>query len=322
MTKDTNNDTSRTTRIIQSLANQGLLTDTRQIEITKLTGGYHNYVYRLRNNDGIDWVIKQYVTASNVPLFPVLPDHESGALKALESAGVTPKYIAFLPTAKTGAILVYDFIEGQQWQDDTASVARMLTIVHQTKAHQVTTGQPFRQLPYKPADLIQQTQSILDQMQDSTEATKLLDKHMIPGNWSGTVERRLIHTDCGPGNIIVGNQGPVLIDWQCPGLGDPIEDLINFSSPSMQILYGLDPLSDEQLSIFFDAYNNPDAMIRIEEIGIYYRTRFLAYCFFREESLRHSQPEVSTLYRKALTADLNLINIQQPVDSSVSQIIR
>ncbi|MFT4606623.1 MAG: thiamine kinase [Gammaproteobacteria bacterium] len=294
---------SKTSHIIQTLAKQGLLTDTHQVEITKLTGGYHNYVYRLRNNNGIDWVIKQYVTQSNVPLFPVLPDHESGALKALEETGITPKYIDFLSTTESGEILIYEFVEGEQWQKDTASVARMLSKVHQAK-----NDQPFRQLPNKPDELTQQTQAILDQMHDNTEASELLDQYMIPSDWSGTVKRCLIHTDCGPGNIIVGNQGPVLIDWQCPGLGDPIEDLINFSSPSIQILYGLDPLSDDQLSTFFEAYSNSDAMLRIAEIGNYYRARFLAYCFYREESLRIIQPNVSTLYRKALTADLNLMN--------------
>ena len=59
-------DTSRTTRIIQTLANQGLLTDAHQVEITKLTGGYHNYVYRLRKNIDIDWVIKQYFNANEL----------------------------------------------------------------------------------------------------------------------------------------------------------------------------------------------------------------------------------------------------------------
>ena len=270
-----------TSRIIQKLVGHGLLANDHQIEMKKLTGGYHNSVYRLRNNNGIDWVIKQYVAHSDVPLFPVLPDHESGALKALEGAGVAPKFIDFLPDEKSGAILIYEFVPGQQWQDDTASVARMLT-----KAHQTKVSSSFRQLVYKPVDLMQQAQSILGLMQDKTEASEVLDRYMVSNDWSGTIERCLIHTDCGPGNIIVGSQGPILIDWQCPGLGDPIEDLINFSSPSMQILYGLDPLSNDQLSRFFKVYNNPEAMTRIETIGIYYRARFVAYCFYREEIVK------------------------------------
>jgi thiamine kinase len=306
MTRNPNS--SRTSQIIQTLVNQGLLTDSHHAKITKLTGGYHNFVYRLRHKDGVDWVIKQYATQSNVPLFPALPDHESGALKALDGSGVTPKFIGFLPKADNGAILIYEFVKGEQWQDDTASVARMLAQIHKTNVHQAKTDQPFRLLPNKPNELTQQTQSILDRMQDSTEAGQRLDQYMVSSDWSDTVERCIIHTDCGPGNIVVGHQGPVLIDWQCPGMGDPIEDLINFSSPSMQILYGLEPLSDEQLSKFLEAYNNPGALARIKSIGDFYRTRFIAYCFYREESLRLSQPDVSRLYRKALTTDLSLMN--------------
>ena len=302
-----NDEPSNTTNIIKTLINHGLLDNEHHIDIKKLTGGYHNYVYRLRNNDGIDWVIKQYVTHSDVPLFPVLPDHESGALKVLKETGVTPKYIDFLPHVEKGAILIYEFVEGEQWQKDTSLVARMLAKVHQTKSNQ-TLQNAFRQLPYKPADLIQQTQSILGLMQDSSEATSQLDRYLIDSHWSEQIECSLIHTDCGPGNIVIGNQQSVLIDWQCPGLGDPIEDLINFSSPSMQILYGLSPLIDQQLSEFFDAYDNPEAITRLNTNGIYYRARFVAYCFYREESLRINQPEISALYRQALTADLELMN--------------
>lgn len=87
MTKET--DLPRSNSIIQSLANQGLLTDTHPIEITKLTGGDHNFVYRLRNNDGIDWVINQCVTDCDVPLFSALPDHEIETLAGELSASET-----------------------------------------------------------------------------------------------------------------------------------------------------------------------------------------------------------------------------------------
>ena len=33
-----------------------------------------------------------------------------------------------------------------------------------------------------------------------------------------------------------------LIDWQCPALGDPAEDIACFLSPAMQVIYGAGPL--------------------------------------------------------------------------------
>jgi hypothetical protein len=80
MAQDT--DTSKTTQIIQTLTNQGLLMDAQQVEISKLTGGYHNYVYHLRKNNDIDWVIKQYLNANKLSEAEAL----AGELDAFETA--------------------------------------------------------------------------------------------------------------------------------------------------------------------------------------------------------------------------------------------
>ncbi len=293
---------SRTDQIIQTLQTQGLIGQNISAEIKPLKEGYHNYVYRLQADENIDWVIKQYVTHSSVPLFPVLPEHEARALQFFQGVGVAPDYVDFLPDAKDGAILVYQYIEGRMWQDDVIAVAQMLD-----KAHRKPLSGKFRYLNVWPTELIQHTQSILDQMQDKREAEALLSDFMHDCECDDTIVRCLVHTDCGPGNIIVGDEGPRLIDWQCPGLGDPVEDLVNFTSPAIQILYGLSPLTQTQRRAFFVAYNNLAVKSRFDQLGNYYRLRFTAYCLFREEQLHQSQPEISALYRKALSAELALM---------------
>ena len=126
-----------------------------------------------------------------------------------------------------------------------------------------------------------------------------------------------MHTDCGPGNIIVPSgvtargapEGghPVLIDWQCPGLGDPVEDLANFTSPAIQILYGLDPLDDAHVDAFLTGYGDDETVARFHRLRRPYHVRLAAYCAYRRRTLRHDQPETAALYSTALDAELDLL---------------
>ena len=256
----------RTQQIIQSLIKHKLLTRMNQVSITPLTGGYHNYVYRLQTETNIDWVIKQYVTNSSVPLFPTLPDHEAGALQLFQGVGVAPDFVDYLPDAIDGPLLVYKYVDGDMWQEDAPSVARMLAKVHMTPL----SGK-FRYLCIWPMELVEQTKSILNEMNERREAEELLNEFMHDCEYDDTIVRCLVHTDCGPGNIIASKEGPRLIDWQCPGLGDAVEDLVNFTSPAIQIIYGLSPLTELQRQAFFEAYNNSEVKSRFDHIGNYYR---------------------------------------------------
>ena len=293
---------SRPDNIVQSLIQHGLIQSTDEIRIKPLTGGYHNYVYRLQSGEYIDWVVKQYVTQSSVPLFPVLPDHEAGALRMFQGAGVAPEFIEFLPDALDGPIVVYEYIHGELWKDDVVSVAKLLN-----KTHNTPLSGSFRYLKVWPKELIESSRSILAEMENGHEGENLLGDYLTDHEYDGAIVHCLVHTDCGPGNIVVGGNGPRLIDWQCPGLGDAVEDLVNFTSPAIQILYGLPPLTRKQRHNFFDAYDDPAVKSRFDHIGNYYRVRFVAYCLYREESLRQSDPETSQLYRRALDAEINLI---------------
>ena len=59
-------------------------------------------------------------------MFPVLANHEAAALKMFLNLDVAPDYVEFLPQARDGAILIYDYIDGQMWQQDVEAVAKML----------------------------------------------------------------------------------------------------------------------------------------------------------------------------------------------------
>jgi len=52
----------------------------------------------------------------------------------------------------------------------------------------------------------------------------------------------LVHGDCQPGNVLVGSDGPVVIDWEFARIGDPREDIGYYSDfPVLPNLYATDP---------------------------------------------------------------------------------
>jgi aminoglycoside phosphotransferase (APT) family kinase protein len=52
----------------------------------------------------------------------------------------------------------------------------------------------------------------------------------------------LVHGDCQPGNVLVGSDGPVVIDWEFARVGDPREDIGYYSEfPVLPNLYADDP---------------------------------------------------------------------------------
>jgi thiamine kinase len=114
----------------------------------------------------------------------------------------------------------------------------------------------------------------------------------------------LVHTDCGPGNIVRSGGRLVLIDWQCPGLGDPVEDLACVLSPAMLVLYGCRPLSVATTDAFLDAYPDADTVARYRRDAEAWHFRIAAYCAWRSVHLADTEPEVAATYRTALAAEL------------------
>jgi aminoglycoside phosphotransferase (APT) family kinase protein len=119
--------------------------------------------------------------------------------------------------------------------------------------------------------------------------------------------RSLVHTDCGPGNLVRARHGLVLIDWQCPGRGDPVEDIACFLSPAMMILYEAAPHSPAARDAFLAAYPDRAAVARYERDGLAWHYRIGGYCVWRAHRLARRQPEVAARYRRALAAEIELM---------------
>ena len=127
----------------------------------------------------------------------------------------------------------------------------------------------------------------------------------------------LVHTDCAPGNMVSSPDGLRLIDWQCPGLGDGLQDVVTFLSPAMQVLYGYPVLTYEQEQHFLDTYvvalgdSVSDAKgthARFHIVRSSHHYRFAAYCAMRVQDTAASDQKTSHLYGMALQAEIQILH--------------
>jgi len=283
-----------------------------------LTGGFWNKVYRLRTGDklGLDWVVKQFVQVPVNPMFPILPEAEYAALQFLQGKECAPNPVTFIADSPAGSLLVYEYIRGSSWDGGLDAAAKLLARVHRIPVDAFARN-AFRQLATEPADLLDHAQRMLD-----CHATAVSDsvRALFP---SGTLQIEtpvgrpsLVHTDCGPGNMVSSPEGLRLIDWQCPGIGDGLQDVVTFLSPAMQILYGYPVLTQEQERQFLQAYvtalddpaaNTPTVQARLAGTRAAHHYRFAAYCAMRSQDTAGSDEKTSRLYSVALAAELQML---------------
>jgi aminoglycoside phosphotransferase (APT) family kinase protein len=249
----------------------------------RLSGGYTNEVWRVG-----DLVVKRYDRTARPLLFGNDPLAEARALAVLAARRVAPEPVHF---DEAGGVVVYRFAPGRPWNGGTPRVARLLAAVHATPAH------GFRTLPIDGGALLADGERFLRGARAGEIA-----RRRPPAVRCGPVARRLVHRDAGPGNLIDTGDRLVLIDWQAPGAGDPVEDLAAFLSPAFQILYGREPLSEAEEQAFLDAYPAPLVVRRLQRMRPSYDWRMAAYCAWRAEQLDGAAPEASAAYTRATDA--------------------
>lgn len=242
--------------------------------------------------DGFDWVVKVYAQQDGWVLFPILPDDEARALLVLAGRGVAPELVSFHPrVGNMPAVLVYRYVEGPLWSTGVASVARLFRHQHAV----VVDG--FRSVPTGAQAICRQGDRLLHAA-DPDDAARLAAlrpvRQVLPAR-----RRVLIHTDAGPGNLIVGPDGLRLIDWQCPALGDASEDLFTFLSPAFQVLYGCRPLVDEERAAFIATYDVSAVGARLTALMPAFTFRMAAYCAARRLTLLKIDPPAADRYSRA-----------------------
>ena len=259
--------------LVAQLGEQGLVEPKGRFET--LYGGRTNQVWKVRGNRS-DSVLKLYRTTLRNPLFGNDAGLEAACLRALQSTGFVPNLRA------TGAFecdrwVFYDHAPGTPWRQRADKVGRLLRKLHNFSAEvSVPPG------CNGSADLARHAERILAGCQsDRVDALAA----MRPGNTVAPAPKTcLVHGDPVPGNILEDETGLTLIDWQCPVIGDPCEDLAMFLSPAMQHLYRSTPLSQREEDTFLTAYGDPDTVSRYYALRPWYAWRMAAYCLWRAEN--------------------------------------
>jgi len=269
------------------------LIEAQELSIEPLAGGYLNQVYRVRGAQ-IDWVVKRFRLSSELGLFPNLPAAEAMALERLAAIGAAPSPIAFVGGDTIAPVLVYQFYAGEPWNGGVAQVSHLLRRVAQIQP----TG--FRAVPMTPGGIAEQGDAFAAvceaDMRRRLAAARPVTIDIGPG------PRRLIHTDFGPGNLIVGKEGLKAIDWQCPAAGDPAEDLAAFLSPAFQILYGRPPLTIGEERALIAAYDDEATIARLHLLRPFFDWRMASYCAMRRDYYAETRPNFSARYALATAA--------------------
>lgn len=202
------------------------------------------------------------------PLFPNDPDAESRALLHLDGTGLAPDHISRI-TSRAGAVLVYRHIPGPVWTSGVDAVADLLS-----RLHAAPPPAGLRRI----APPLSTTGMIPDD--GSAEARRLA--RMRPDfDVAPNAEMVFLHGDVVAENIIASPAGLRLIDWQCPALGDPTEDLAIFLSPAMQYVYGRRRLSATDEADFLNGYGHRDRVQRYRVLAPAFHWRMACYCLWK-----------------------------------------
>ena len=271
-------------------------------ERTLLAGGYRNQVWKVRAGRG--WVIeKRYAEDPGEPnpMYPNLPDHEAAALALLGPHEWSPRLVSHEP-----GVVTYQFVAGPGWRargrdGGTAEVAALLGGIHALPAPRA-----MRLLCGSAAEACAHGDVMVDTVPVRAAAALRAVRPADPSDRLGR-RRSLVHTDCGPGNLVRGRRGLLLIDWQCPGRGDAVEDIACFLSPAMMTLYQQRPHTLTERDAFLAAYTDRAAVARYDRDAPAWRYRIGAYCVWRAHRLARRQPEIAERYRRALVAEIEFM---------------
>ena len=254
------------------------------------TGGRTNKVWRLKGEK--DLICKLYLKTKINPLFDNCPDAEYACLVWLNGSDIAPKPYKYLKTP-FGDVLLYNYIKGHTWSHDVQTVSELLTRI---RKHKYPKG--LRILSNLPSDIKQTGFEIISKL-NSYHKNKLIN--ICPDVSVSDIEPVLLHTDVVPGNLILGDEGLRLIDWQCPAIGDPIVDIVMFLSPGMHEIYGSGKLSMKDHEVFLMSLSS-DLCERYNIIGSLYHWRLAAYCFWKAE-------QGFIEYEKAALVEIDLLKM-------------
>ncbi|MCA9838856.1 MAG: aminoglycoside phosphotransferase family protein [Trueperaceae bacterium] len=278
------------------LSSKRLIQASNGVRLEPLKGGYWNEVYRIQG-DGFDWVLKRfYQEALRARLYPMLPDSEALALKTLKGKALAPEFVAYFPAQEhERAVLIYHYVPGSLYSGNIANIATLMRQLHKLDV----ADAPFRVLPQTPEEILKQADELLAASQDDELGRNL--KALRPEAIAMPLVEKpsLVHTDAWIGNFIGENNQLRLIDWQCPGLGDPAEDIWTFLESGFQQLINLPLYSTTEKVSFLETYADETLKKRLELLRPYFAYRVAAHCVMRIQDFK-DRPQDKKAYETVL----------------------
>ncbi|SMP07452.1 phosphotransferase family protein [Shimia sagamensis] len=241
-----------------------------------LFGGRTNTAWHGICEASQDVVLKLYAGPALNPLFPNDPEAEAALLHLLAPRGIAPAFLAGFDT-QAGRCNLYEHLPGETWQAATAPVAQLMRHLHG-----VAPPSGLRRSPDGSAALLDQVSAIVSRCETGLDFLTALPRVVVEPSGRNA----LLHSDIVPGNLIQNADGLHLIDWQCPAIGDPCEDLAVFLSPAMQQVYRGKPLLDTEVATFLMAYGDAGVVARYRQLAPFYHARMAAYCLWQIENGR------------------------------------
>ena len=206
------------------------------------------------------------------PLFPNDPAWEMVALRWLDGTGLAPRPLGAVETP-IGPAILYRHVAGRR-ATSTAAVARALA-----RLHRLSPPPGLRRPPSGPRGLRLRLDAVTQALRAPPPALLRL-----PGPAAAPdVRPAFLHGDPTPGNAVGAVSGAVLIDWQCPALGDPCDDLAILLSPAMRRLDGLEPLTAAERTAALEAYGDPAVTARLDALAPLHHALLAAHCLWRAE---------------------------------------
>lgn len=236
-----------------------------------LFGGRTNSAWEVRSGSNTA-VLKLYRSQSANPLFPNDAAAEATLLQHLDTFDVAPRLVAKFQSL-AGDCVLYDALPGDPWREDVEPVAALMK-----RLHHISPPENLRCAPDGSAALLAQADTILDKCQNRAALEAVRPNISVPPSGA----RNLLHCDMVPGNLISHAGDLKLIDWQCPAVGDPCEDIAVFLSPAMQSLYRGSALTEEDVTRFLTIYD--EHADRYRTLAPAFHFRMAAYCQWQVEN--------------------------------------
>lgn len=222
-----------------------------------LAGGRSNAVWRVGS-----FVVKCHLSDASTPLYPNDSKAEAAALALLSPFGLCPRL-----RASGENWVIYDHAKGTRWLGDPSPISTMLHRLHGLSL----PSDSFRPLPNGSTALLAHAASFAP--------SGLPEPPADPG--IPPVVPRFIHGDAVLGNILSTPSGPLLIDWQCPGMGDPAEDLATLTSPAMMWLYTGEKMPAGWVDAVLSSYPCAATVARTRALRPLYLWRIAAHCAWK-----------------------------------------